>query len=67
MRDDQELLKAELERLRNMHTSVDVEINRMLSAQPVNQLAAQRLKKQKLALKDQIEKIRSKLMPDIIA
>jgi hypothetical protein len=34
---------------------------------PFDQLQVQRLKKRKLALKDQISQLESKLVPDIIA
>ena len=67
MMNEQETLKKELERLRDAHSSLDAQINQAASGAIVNQLALQRLKRQKLALKDQIEKLRSKLLPDIIA
>ena len=64
---EQEILKKELERLRNAHASLDDQIKQAASGAIVNQLAVQRLKRQKLALKDHIEKLRSRLLPDIIA
>jgi hypothetical protein len=39
----------------------------MAETSPFNQLQIQRLKKRKLMLKDQIIKLESKLLPDIIA
>lgn len=63
----QELLKKELEKLRNEHSELDRKIKRMTHEPPLNHIAIQGLKKQKLVLKDRIEKVRSKLLPDIIA
>lgn len=65
--DTQESLKKELEELRDLHSKLDREIKRMIREPVINQLAIQRLKKEKLNLKDKIEKVRSKLLPDIIA
>jgi hypothetical protein len=39
----------------------------MVERGPFDQLQLRRLKKRKLALKDQINKIESELLPDIIA
>jgi len=39
----------------------------MAEASPFNQIQIQRLKKRKLSLKDQIIRLESKLLPDIIA
>jgi hypothetical protein len=39
----------------------------MAETAPFNQLQIQRLKKRKLVLKDQITKLESQLLPDIIA
>jgi len=64
---DVEALKAKLAKLKpSTATSIDV-IARMVERGPFNQLQLQRLKKRKLALKDQIKKIESELLPDIIA
>jgi len=42
-------------------------IARLAERGPFDQLQLQRLKKRKLLLKDQISKIESELLPDIIA
>jgi hypothetical protein len=42
-------------------------IARVVERGPFDQLQLQRLKKRKLMLKDQISKIESELLPDIIA
>ncbi|MCG8508634.1 MAG: YdcH family protein [Rhodospirillales bacterium] len=66
MSDKNELLKK-LSALKKEHRELDEEITRMVESAPFDQLHVQRLKKRKLALKDQIAKIDSQLMPDIIA
>jgi hypothetical protein len=43
------------------------DLPRLAARVPVDQLELQRLKKRKLLLKDQITKIESELLPDIIA
>lgn len=60
-------LRAKLEELRSEHRDLDEVIQRMAETAPFNQLQIQRLKKRKLLLKDQIIKLESKLLPDIIA
>jgi hypothetical protein len=63
----QEDLRRRLEELRSEHRDLDDVIARLSEAAPFNQLQIQRLKKRKLALKDQITQLESKLLPDIIA
>ncbi len=62
-----EATKAKLESLRSEHRDLDEIIDRLSEAAPFNQLQLQRLKKRKLLLKDQIIKLESQLLPDIIA
>jgi hypothetical protein len=64
---DLETLKAKLAALRSEHRDLDDVIARAGELVPFDQLQLQRLKKRKLALKDQISKIESELLPDIIA
>jgi hypothetical protein len=64
---DAEALKAKLATLRSEHRDLDDVIARVSDLAPFDQLQLQRLKKRKLALKDQISKIESELLPDIIA
>jgi hypothetical protein len=64
---DTEALTARLFALRTEHRDLDEVITRLASRAPVDQLELQRLKKRKLLLKDQIAKIESELLPDIIA
>ncbi|MGE3969003.1 MAG: YdcH family protein [Dongiaceae bacterium] len=63
----QEDLRRRLEELRSEHRDLDDVIARLAEATPFNQLQIQRLKKRKLALKDQMTRLESKLLPDIIA
>ena len=60
-------LRVKLEELRSEHRDLDEAIQSMMTTAPFNQLQIQRLKKRKLALKDQITKLESQLLPDIIA
>jgi len=64
---DVEALRARLAALTVEHRDLDDVIARVAERMPFDQLRLQRLKKRKLALKDQISKIESELLPDIIA
>jgi hypothetical protein len=64
---DVEALKAKLAVLKTEHRDLDDVIARIAERLPFDQLQIQRLKKRKLMLKDQISKIESELLPDIIA
>ena len=64
---DVEALQAKLAALKTEHRDLDDVIARIAEARPFDQLQIQRLKKRKLMLKDQISKIESELLPDIIA
>ena len=64
---DLEAIKAKLEALRIEHRDLDDIIDRLIEKPPFDQLQLQRLKKRKLGLKDQITKLESRLIPDIIA
>jgi hypothetical protein len=63
---DIEALKAKLAALKTEHRDLDEVIARLAERTPVD-LELQRLKKRKLSLKDQITRIESELLPDIIA
>lgn len=64
---DTEALKVKLAALRTEHRDLDDVIARLSEQAPFDQLQLRRLKKRKLLLKDQISKIESELLPDIIA
>ena len=65
--EEKQLLKRRLAELKNEHRQLDGQIAQMTETAPFDQLKVQRLKKRKLALKDQIAKLDSELRPDIIA
>lgn len=65
--DQQEIMKKQLGKLLKEHRDLDDAIRKMMREAIVDQLAIKRLKKRKLLLKDQITKIKSILLPDIIA
>lgn len=67
MLDDEEELHEMLEQLKMEHRDLDVVISQLADTPPVDFLRMQRLKKRKLALRDQISKLESLLLPDIIA
>lgn len=60
-------LRKKLEDLRTEHRDLDDVIARLTESGPTEQLQMQRLKKRKLALKDQINYFENELLPDIIA
>ena len=64
---DIESLRAKLAALKSEHRDLDEVIARLAQRAPFDQLELQRMKKRKLSLKDQISKIDSELLPDIIA
>jgi hypothetical protein len=64
---DVEALRAKLVALKTEHRELDDAIALLAEHTPIDQLELRRLKKRKLFLKDQIAKIESELLPDIIA
>jgi hypothetical protein len=56
-----------LAELKAQHRSLDEAIEDMKAAPNHNQLEIQRLKKEKLALRDEITRLEAILFPDIIA
>jgi hypothetical protein len=67
MPEEEEDLQQMLENLRTEHRDLDIVIQQLSEASPIDFLRLQRLKKRKLFLKDSISKIESMLLPDIIA
>ena len=64
---NQSKLKDKLNELVNQHSELDNAIERISEKLPFDQVKLQRLKKRKLVLKDEIKKLNSQILPDIIA
>ena len=60
-------IKAKIKKLRKLHSELDIEISKIVKVIPVDQIMLQRIKKKKLKLKDEISKLSSHILPDIIA
>ena len=60
-------IREHLQSLEIEHHDLDDVIDRLASDPAQDRLQLQRLKKRKLILKDQIQKLRTRLIPDIIA
>ena len=65
--EDIEELEEKLVELEREHKDLDEVIDRLRNTPPVDFLQMKRLQKKKLLLKDQIQQIRSDIIPDIIA
>lgn len=63
---EQAELRLKAARLRQEHEDYDVAINAMIST-GCDALRVQRMKKKKLAIKDQLTKVEDQIIPDIIA
>ena len=67
MTEKQNKIKAKINELRKLHSELDIEISKIVKVIPVDQVMLQRIKKKKLKLKDEISKLSSHILPDIIA
>lgn len=65
--EDLEELEEKLAVLEREHKDLDEIIERLRNTPPVDFLQMKRLQKKKLFLKDQISRIKSDMLPDIIA
>lgn len=65
--EDIEELQEKLVELEREHKDLDEIIDRLRGTPPVDFLQMKRLQKKKLFLKDQIQQIKSDIIPDIIA
>lgn len=63
----EEVLRVELATLKSEHRDLDDAIRALEERGTGDQLTIRRLKKKKLALKDQIQALEDRLFPDIIA
>lgn len=62
-----EAVRMRIRRLEEEHRDLDQAIHTMEERMPYDRLTIQRLKKRKLALKDQIGELHEAILPDIIA
>ena len=67
MSEEQNKIKSKINQLRKLHSELDIEISKIVKVIPVDQVMLQRIKKKKLKLKDEIIKLSSHILPDIIA
>jgi hypothetical protein len=65
--DSIQALRQRLAGLKSEHRDLDDVIAHIGETAPFDQVQIKRLKKRKLLLKDQIARVESKLLPDIIA
>lgn len=65
--DNNDAGNEKLQELRIQHRDLDDALHALIASGTTNMLQIQRLKKQKLRLKDNIEELRNSLLPDIIA
>lgn len=64
---DQDMVEKQLAKLRKEHRQLDETIQDLATNSPYDPIELQRLKKRKLQLKDEIARLDSALLPDIIA
>ncbi|WP_093189422.1 DUF465 domain-containing protein [Pseudovibrio sp. Tun.PSC04-5.I4] len=64
---DQDGIRAQLLELRQEHRDLDHSIDALIETGRSDVLQRQRLKKKKLLLRDQIQSLETRLLPDIIA
>ena len=67
MSESQNKIKVKINELRKLRSELDIEISKIIKVIPVDQVMLQRIKKKKLKLKDEISKLSSHILPDIIA
>ena len=67
MSETQNKIRDKINELRKLHSELDIEISKIVKVIPVDQVMLQRIKKKKLKLKDEISKLSSHVLPDIIA
>jgi hypothetical protein len=64
---DEDSLREQLDDMRREHKSLDEQLEQLSRAQAVDFLTIAKIKKEKLRLKDCIQRIESMLIPDILA
>ncbi|MBO4520297.1 MAG: DUF465 domain-containing protein [Alphaproteobacteria bacterium] len=63
----QSQIRQRLKSLRSEHQKLDILIAQEMSSSSLDQIRVCRLKKHKLAIKDEITRLENMLLPDIIA
>lgn len=64
---DKDMLETQLAELRKEHRGLDEAIQDLAANAPYDPIELQRMKKRKLYIKDEIARLDSALLPDIIA
>ncbi len=64
---DENEISEKIQELTIQHRDLDVAIQALIESGKTNMLQVQRLKKQKLNLRDRIARLENELLPDIIA
>ena len=64
---DTNALKKEVARLMKLHQECEIQIRSLMVEAVADHVHIQRVKKQKLEIKDQIQSMKNKLLPDILA
>lgn len=64
---EREAIRQKIEELQLEHRDLDDVIHQLSESPYVDQLQLKRLKKRKLAIKDRIEILKSRMLPDILA
>lgn len=65
--EEEQEIRRELVQLRQEHRDLDAAIDALVATGRADHLTIQRLKKRKLAIRDRIQHIEDRLVPDIIA
>lgn len=64
---DEAAIRARLSQLAQEHADLDVAVQAIAMAPMPDMMVIARLKRKKLALKDEIQRLKDQLLPDIIA
>jgi hypothetical protein len=65
--EERALIRLRIAQLEIEHRDLDAVIDRLVADPTEDELRMRRLKKRKLLLKDQISRLRARLIPDIVA
>ncbi len=64
---DEDSIREQLDQVKAEHKALDEQLEQLSRAQPIDFLTITKIKKEKLRLKDTIQRLESMLIPDIIA